>query len=453
MPRLHRGSVLAGLVLLSVALAPSLQAQTSSPVGAQFQVNSYTSGNQLTPVVASNTAGNFLVVWRSERSPSEFNDNSVQARLYDKTGNPLSAQVQLNTYTTGQQFAPAVASDTLGRFVVVWNSSATSLGDGSGYSIIGRIVGADGTPVGSEFLVNTYRTGDQRYPVVAPLTSGGFVVAWQSVGSPGTDNGVGSYESVQAQRFDSSAFLVGAQFQVNTYTTGHQRRVAAASDAAGNFVVVWQSSADAVDTAGYSVHARRYNASGASLVGPFLVNTHTTGFLAYPSIGMSTAGAFVVAWTALDSSSADDTLKVSAQRFDSAASKLGSQFQVNSYTTSEQQHQVVAMAPAGTDFVVAWESSGSATDADGESEQARRIYANGATIGGQFEVHTWTTGAQKFPGVAMDSQGNFVVVWSSARGSETDFDSNSIQGRWYDAILRDCFESNGFTRWSAKVPP
>jgi len=44
----------------------------------------------------------------------------------------------------------------------------------------------------------------------------------------------------------SSAVLraapVGSEFQVNTYTTSFQRNPAVASDAAGNFVVVWDSS-------------------------------------------------------------------------------------------------------------------------------------------------------------------------------------------------------------------
>jgi uncharacterized membrane protein len=37
------------------------------------------------------------------------------------------------------------------------------------------------------------------------------------------------------------AAVWGAEFQVNTYTTDHQTSPAVAADAAGNFVVVWES--------------------------------------------------------------------------------------------------------------------------------------------------------------------------------------------------------------------
>ena len=41
--------------------------------------------------------------------------------------------------------------------------------------------------------------------------------------------------------FPISGQLLGPEFQVNSYTTGHQTTPAAAMDGSGNFVVVWQS--------------------------------------------------------------------------------------------------------------------------------------------------------------------------------------------------------------------
>jgi len=35
-------------------------------------------------------------------------------------------------------------------------------------------------------------------------------------------------------------------------------------------------------------------------------------------------------------------------------------------------------------------------------------------VGSEFQVNTYTTGAQYFPSVAMDATGNFVVVWTSS---------------------------------------
>ena len=49
---------------------------------------------------------------------------------------------------------------------------------------------------------------------------------------------------VFGQRYDSIGARLGPEFRVNTYTTGYQSLPAVAADAAGNFVVVWQSYQD-----------------------------------------------------------------------------------------------------------------------------------------------------------------------------------------------------------------
>ncbi len=36
----------------------------------------------------------------------------------------------------------------------------------------------------------------------------------------------------------------------------------------------------------------------------------------------------------------------------------------------------------------------------------------------EFQVNTWTTGAQSYPAVAMDATGDFVVAWASGGGQE-----------------------------------
>jgi hypothetical protein len=47
----------------------------------------------------------------------------------------------------------------------------------------------------------------------------------------------------------------GAEFHVNTYTTGPQTSAKVASDANGNFVVVWESMARTAMAPGYSAGA------------------------------------------------------------------------------------------------------------------------------------------------------------------------------------------------------
>src|SRR6185369_9063168 len=98
--------------------------------------------------------------------------------------------------------------------------------------IYGQRVGAAG-PMGAEFHVNTYTTGHQREPWVAADPSGAFVVFWSSQGQDGSGYGV------YGQRYDAQGAPAGSEFAVNTITTGRQFVSGAAADAAGNFIVVF----------------------------------------------------------------------------------------------------------------------------------------------------------------------------------------------------------------------
>src|SRR5262249_32047857 len=102
-------------------LGKSDAASALSPNGTQFQVDSYTTGNVQLPSTASDSTGNFVVVWESNGSASTDTDGySVQAQRYNASGTALGGQFQVNTYTTSKQGRPSVASDSAGNFVVVW---------------------------------------------------------------------------------------------------------------------------------------------------------------------------------------------------------------------------------------------------------------------------------------------------------------------------------------------
>jgi hypothetical protein len=121
--------------------------------------------------------------------------------------------------------------------------------------------------------VNTYTTSDQRYPAVGPDDAGGFAVAWESIGSSGTDT---DDPSVQGQRYDPAGMPVGGEFQVNTYTTGGQGRPSVAPDGAGGFVVVWESfGGSETDISLRSVQAQRFE-GGTSTTTTATVTSTTT---------------------------------------------------------------------------------------------------------------------------------------------------------------------------------
>ena len=77
---------------------------------------------------------------------------------------------------------------------------------------------------------------------------------------------------------------------------------------------------------------------------------------------------------------------------------------------------------ADGDFVVAWASYGQ--DGDAWGVFAQRFDAAGTPLGLEFRVSTTTEAHQTAPSVAMDSDGDFVVVWKD--------DYASVAGRLYD---------------------
>ena len=64
------------------------------------------------------------------------------------------------------------------------------------------------------------------------------------------------------------------------------------------------------------------------------------------------------------------------------------------------------------DFVIAWSNIGGSTSYD---VYAQRYSASGVALEGNVRVNTQTAGSQKYPLVAMDADGDFVVTWTGFR--------------------------------------
>ncbi len=426
----HRMAIAA---LIWLACGPSIGTASAD----DLQVNAYTTGDQRFPSVAVDAEGNAVVVWGSDGSSgTDASDTSVQARLYAADGSPLAGEFQVNTYTTGDQRFPAVARMATGEFIVVWSSDGSSGTDASGSSIQGKRYAADGSPVGLEFQVNDFTTGGQGSPSVTVDADGDFVVAWLSSDSPGDDT---SGLSVQGRRFASSGLPAGGQFQVNTYTTFDQRSPEVAVADAGEFVVVWRArDSDPSGYIYYSIHAQRYASDGSPAGPQFGVNSYTTASQFSPSVSMDSAGNFVVVWS---------YYYLYGQRFAADGSPIGDQLDVDD-DSWPHGYPSVAMN-AGGEFVVVWHDNDPyGTDTWGWRVNAKRYNSSGTLIDGPFQINTYTTDQQRYPAVAIDAAGDFVVAWESVGSSGTDADGHSIQ-RTASAqlIFADGFESGDTSAW------
>ena len=347
----------------------------------------------------------------------------------------IGGELQVNSYTTGNQWFPASAMLEDGSFVIVWQSGGSDNGDDDGSSVQGRRYSSGGEPLASTFLVNAYTTGAQEDPAITAVPDGGFIVVWESAGSDGDDT---SDRSIQAQRFDSSGNGIATPFQVNDYTTNAQVDPRVAADDDGGFVVVWASSgSDGGDTSNESIQGQRFASDGTALGTQFQVNDYTSSEQDQASVAMAGDGSFLVVWRSLGSDNGDDSGRtVQAQRFDSAGSPIAGQFLVNSYTDGSQLEPDVGVAADGT-FVVAWESNGSnGSDSAFYSVQAQRFSADGNAVGDQIQVNTYTTSSQRGPSIGVDQGGDFVVTWRSYGSDNGDVSRNSVRLRHPRAAVR-----------------
>jgi hypothetical protein len=416
---------------LSLAAALPAAAQTPNPAGAEFQVNSFTTNYQTTPSVATEVDGDFVVVWSSYGSSgTDHSGTSIQGQRYASDGSTRGAQFQLNSYATGNQRFPTIAAESDGDFVVTWSSAGSAETDADGFSIQAQRFASDGSTLGTQFQVNTYTTTNQTFPAVAAGAAGEFVVAWVGYGSAGTDT---SQTSIHAQRHASDGSPLGAEFQVNTRTSSFQRTPWVASDPDGDFVVVWRSLGSfGTDTSGESVQGQRYASDGSALGTEFQVNSYTTGDQVAPSVAVGISGEFLVVWESAGSSGTDVSgASIQGQRYASDGSAQGAEFQINSFETSDQRDPAVT-SDADGNLAVVWQSDGSSgTDTSSLSIQGQRLAPGGSPLGAEIQVNTYTSSEQRAPAVSAAANGEFVVVWRSQGSSGTDTSSFSVQGQRY----------------------
>ena len=215
------------------------------------------------------------------------------------------------------------------------------------------------------------------------------------------------------------------QLLANVFTTSIQDEPSVAMDANGDFVISWTSYGQDSDRDG--VFARRFNVQGQALGGEFQVNTYVKDRQDQSDVAMDANGDFTVVWESYGEDGS--SWGIFGQRFDHNGAKVGGEFPVNTYTNAQQVDPKIAMDPTG-DFAVVWSSNGQ--DGSGYGIYARRYNAAGAaTDPADVQVNQTTLNWQVTPDVGMDANGNLIVVWSSFQDTNpntTDLDYG-IYGR------------------------
>lgn len=160
-------------------------------VGEEILVNQNTDFNQRTPSVAALDDGRLVVAWVSESplglaSTNNFRVN-LKYRVFDPQGQSVLDEDKVAAADNLIQANPVVSSNAGGGFTVLWSQQEGTTA--RGWDVYARSFGADASASGPAFRVNAYTTGDQFAPRVA--SSGGQqLVVWTSIGQDGSREGV-----------------------------------------------------------------------------------------------------------------------------------------------------------------------------------------------------------------------------------------------------------------------
>ncbi len=200
------------------------------PQGDEFLVNAGVSGSQTDPDVAISNSGMFVVVWDGWTA---LDDREVFMRLYGADGLARSGDIRVNSTTAYSQAKPAVRFRPDGSFVVVWESWAQDAP--AGYGVVARVFDSTGTPLSAEIQVNTYTADYQWYADVETFPDNGFAVVWCSWEQDGWDG------SIVYQRFGQDGARRGGEVLVNTTTSQYQWLPRIRRTPANGSLVIWSS--------------------------------------------------------------------------------------------------------------------------------------------------------------------------------------------------------------------
>jgi len=391
-------------------------------VSGEFLINTTTAKNQTWPSITAFADGGFIVVWASENATT---GGSIYSQRYDANQQKVGGEVLIGTDTNYALGKPVVTTLPNGGYVVTWYSNHN---DGTADLVFGQVYNAQGTKVGTNFQINTSNSytnewwGNLIWSEVKALNDGTFVVAWN-----GFNNDY--YGDTFVQRFDGQGNKLGNAIQVNSYTNTHQIQPDIAVLNNGNYVVSWQSSNQ--NNGYWGVYGQIFTPNGDKVGGEFQVHNNNYRHSSDPSIVALSNGGFVVAYIEYDGSSYDSE----GQIFDQNGNKVGSVFQINTYTDQNQYYPVVTASLDGG-FFITWYSE----NQDGSSwgVYGQRFDGTGNKVGAEFRINSQTTDNQNTPTITTLSNGEILVAWGS---QNQDGDGYGIYAQRYN--LGTLYGTNG----------
>ncbi len=389
--------------------------EPGSCAGAEFQVNVFTANSQSGPRIASLSTDSFVIIWTSDGQdrggpslPAGYGGLGIFGRVFHSDGTPLTSEFPVNTTTSQGQFQPAISPRRGEGFMAAWLCQS---GDSSGDSVDAQVFDELGATVGPEFQANTREAYDQLNPSIAHLAGKRTVIVFWDRSSL----------DIFGQLYDARMNEVGEEFQINTYhQTFDQQRPKAIPLAGGGFVVVWRSGDQ--DGSSWGVFGQVFDESGVMVGQEFQVNDYIIDEQRERDVAPLSDGGFVVVWQSLGQDG--DGWGVYGQMFDDGAEREGPATRINDFAEGSQTNPVVALLDEETIFVT-WTVSLAGKDGRGQL-----FDSEWNKIGANFRINQTRLNDQLPGSVGVMENGDFVVAWTA--NGDQDGDGTGVFARVFD---------------------
>ena len=237
-----------------------------------------------------------------------------------------------------------------------------------------------------------------------------------------TDGQDGDLYGVYNQRFASDGELSGSEFRANTTTSNSQYEPSSAELNNGKTIVVWADSVGGSNAT--NIKGQIYNKDGSTSGSEFLVNTYTSSFQFNTDIAPMSDGGFIVVWFSNRS-----VAGIYAQRYTETGATVGSEFEISSVGVSLTAGNPSIARFLNGNFIVVWHQN-TASPYDVNDIYGSLFDSSANRIGSVTKISTTNLGYEQYPSVAVLTNQKFVVSWNS--GTSNTSTTGGIYAQGYD---------------------
>ncbi|NJL28996.1 MAG: hypothetical protein HC897_14465 [Thermoanaerobaculia bacterium] len=381
-------------------------------VGEPFLVSDGASAVDVEPTVAINRRGEILVGWKSQLGERE---STVWTRRFDASGRALGGASDLGEAALAstacrewgclpnRHTALSAVATREGDFAAVWLTEIPGESYRQTHLALWSLLrsGDERWGAASDFSIGVAEERKRTFSRLVNTPAGNFVAAMS--------HGNGHVEVSHLDAAGQRLFPTG-RFPFSIPTAVTSERPGLAVDQHGNVLLAWTN---LWDGDGSGISARTWNEPFAALGLEWRINQRfETGIQVFPSAAATAGDEIIVVWESWNN--APDHRNILQARLRPGGTLLSTPLaQVNATTLGDQRWAQVAANAEGRALVV-WELQ---ADCPGYGCRPTEIRAqllgrSGEPIGDELRFPHPLGGGQRYPAVAVDPAGDFVVAWA-----------------------------------------